>query len=229
MGLFNLFKKKPSPLNNGTQDAVAEKVNVTEVITQLEHLGYFRYVTSDNLEHVKVETGYSVAVDKCLPLLEEWEKPYLPSDLRHYGFDNECIFEEGGIIGMFEELKTLFDKMQVVFDVTRHIERRDEETESLHHEMHINGKRYILFDQFKGYGWGEAAQRFADMVNDQLSLQGSPERLYLVCGGNDGRAVFLTAEQAEYLASLIPSMNERPLDTKKWCEIMEVEWVNVCG
>ena len=44
MGLFNLFKKKSSPLNDGTPDAVAKKVNVTEVTTQLEQLGFFQYV-----------------------------------------------------------------------------------------------------------------------------------------------------------------------------------------
>lgn len=230
MGLFNFFKKKPSTLNNsGTPDASDKKVNVAEVTTQLEQLGFFQYVAPENLEHVKLEMGYEIAVGKHLAFLESDVKPYLPLDLRHYGFDNEFIFEEGGMTGMLQEMKTFFDKLQVVFEVTGHIEECNEVEGSVYHEMCINGKRYILFDHFKGYGWGEAAQRFTDMVNDQLSLQGSPEPLYLVCGGNDGRAVFLTAEQAEFLAALIPSMYERPLDTKKWCEIMEVEWINVCS
>lgn len=98
----------------------------------------------------------------------------------------------------------------------------DIDNQWVNHEITINGRRYIIFDKFKGYGWGEAAQRFADMINNQLELQGSDERFYLINGGNDGRAVFLTEKQFMLLDSLIASSYEKPLKMEQWCDVMSV-------
>jgi hypothetical protein len=81
----------------------------------------------------------------------------------------------------------------------------------LNHTITINNKKYIIFEKFKGYGWGEAAQRFADIINDQLQLQGSAERIYLASGGNDGRAIFLTENQFNLLDPVLKGENDRPL------------------
>jgi hypothetical protein len=116
-----------------------------------------------------------------------------------------------------------FGKLGVWMEVSDHVEEYPD-GRGLDHRITLNGKEYILFDNWEGYGWGESPQRFAGMINDQLALQQSPERLYLIQGGNDGRGVFLTPEQYELVSPLIDNLNERPLPTKKWCEVMGVVW-----
>jgi hypothetical protein len=120
-------------------------------------------------------------------------------------------------------MKGLFDKIGLKFEITNHIEDADDLTKGLHHELTVNDKRYIVFKDFQGYGWGEAAQKFAEMVNDQMQIQHKDERLYLINGGNDGAAVFLTDKQYDLLDKVLTNDQWKPLKVDKWCKVFEVE------
>ena len=61
------------------------------------------------------------------------------------------------------------------------------------------------------------------MINDQLAILGSDERLYLINGGNDGRAVFLTERLRTLISGFIKDQGERPMDVEEWCRVNAVE------
>lgn len=68
------------------------------------------------------------------------------------------------------------------------------------------------------FGWGEAAQRFAEMINDQLQIQGKDERLYLIDAANEGTAVFLTEKQFGIIDELLPDGGPKPLPLGAWAK-----------
>lgn len=140
---------------------------------------------------------------------------------RHYILDGEDLFEQGGIIDSLKGMKPLFEKMNIQFEISDHLEEYDTENQWVNHEISINGKKYIIFDKFEAHGWGEVAQRFADMINDQL--QGSEEKIYLINCVNDGKVIFLTDEQFYLLSALIKDSNEKPLSVGDWCDVMLVQ------
>lgn len=72
--------------------------------------------------------------------------------------------------------------------------------------------------------WGVAAKNFALMLNDQLSLQGSNERVYLISGGNDGSLVFLTSEQYSYIRQVLSDEEFTPLSVEEWCKRNKIKW-----
>jgi hypothetical protein len=83
-------------------------------------------------------------------------------------------------------------------------------------------KNYIIFKDFNDYGWGEAAQRFAEIINEQLELQNIDERFYLINGGNDGNAVYLTNAQFDLLDPILKG-SDRPLRVEDWCRVNQVD------
>jgi hypothetical protein len=152
------------------------------------------------------------------------ESPYNSKDYRHYHFDGEDLFEEGGFVWQLNAMKTLFDKMNFKTEISNHIEDWDNE-KGLNHLLTLNGKEYVIFKNFNGYGWGEAAQRFAEIINDQLELKNKDERFYLVNGGNDGSAVYLTDKQFSLLDPILKG-TDRPLKVEDWCKVYQVNRQN---
>ena len=197
-----------------------------QVSAGLENLGYFIYADPTHLQRLKTEIGKGLAEDHYLPYVEGDRPSYLTLDPRHYILDNETLFELGGIVESLEEMAPLFAKMKIRMEIADHYEEYDQET-GLDHRITLNGKPYTIFHQWPGYGWCEAAQRFADIVNDQLKLQGSSERFYLIHGSNDGRGVFLTPELHTLIRPLIEDINECPQPTREWSEYAGITWRNV--
>ncbi len=114
----------------------------------------------------------------------------------------------------------LFEKMHFKLNITNHVEEYDK---WLNHRITINGKEYLIFKNFKGYGWGEASQRFAEILNEQLTLQDIDEQLYLINGANDGSAVFLKHAQFELLYSVLKDKHWKPLPVEEWCKVFKVD------
>lgn len=232
MGFFDRFKKKPTA---GQQSPISDqglryRVRIVEmtpdqVIDELKKLDYFSYADPADLSQLKDELGKGLAEEHYFPFVEVGRPRYQGIDPRQYILDNETLFEQGGILEALAEMTPLFSKINVKMEISDHIEEYD--PIGLNHRITLNGKPYIIFNQWKGYGWGESAQRFADIVNDQLVLQNSNERLYLIQGAEDGRAVFLTTEQHALVRPLIDDLRECPLPTQEWCKVWGVAWVNV--
>jgi hypothetical protein len=234
MGLFDRFKNKPAPgektFSSGqSQEASLENVikSADQVVARLENLGYFAYTVPAHLQQLKAELGKGLAEEHYFPFIDSGSPSYIYLDPRQFNLDNETLFEQGGILQALAEMSPLFSKMNIRMEISDHIEEYDQK--GLNHRITLNGKPYVIFHQWDGYGWGESAQRFADIVNDQLALQNSNERLYLIQGAEDGRAVFLTVEQHGLVRALIDDLEECPLPTQEWCKVMGVTWENVTG
>lgn len=231
MGLFDRFFKKYTPGKQFTsaiqpphfQSSIGKSA---QLIDELDRLAYFTYANPAHLPQLKTELGKGLVEEHYFPFIESGSPKYETLDPRQYILDNESLFEQGGIVDALENMAPLFAKMNIRMEISDHVEEYNNKT-GLDHRITLNGKPYTIFHQWAGYGWGESAQRFADVVNDQLTLQNSIERLYLIQGANDGRAAFLTPGQYALVRPHINKLSECPLPTKEWCKVMGVTWVNV--
>ena len=197
----SIFQKKPSG---------------KEVVQKLESLGYFKYAQSTKVAELKKTLAEGYAAHGALVTTYEMPK-YQSADYRLYGLDGETLYEEGGFRSYLSDMDRTFKKLNVNLKVENEIE---EYTQSggLNHIIWVNGKEYVIFRNDKGSdnSWGVAAKRYAEMVNDILSRSKSPERLYLMSGGNDGEAVFLTQEQYHYIKDTFPNYESKPLSVEEW-------------
>ena len=83
------------------------------------------------------------------------------------------------------------------------------------YDVVIGGQVYPIFDgeeMASHDAWTVATKRFLEIVNELLQASQSGENLYGIYGGNDGRAVFLTAEMYNLLKSshLVSDKRELP-------------------
>ena len=192
-----------------------------EYVNKLEQLGYYNYADSINVEKLKADLAESIHKHGVLSAIESEVKPYDPLDYRLYCLDGETLYEKNGILEAIEFMLPSFNRIGIKMVVTNHYEKWERET-GLNHSLSLNGKEYVLFKNFKEMGWGEAAQKFSEMINDQLSIHGKEERLYLINGGNDGSAIFLSLPQFAYIDSILTDKKWKPLILADWCEKFEV-------
>jgi hypothetical protein len=198
-----------------------DRAAAENIVKQLADLGYYKYAAPGDINSLKEDLTSAIG-DGILSTIY-FDKPILPKDYRYYMFDGETVFEQGGFDDALKDMKEFFNKVGLKLEITNHIEDVDTVTKGLNHELTINGKRYEIFKDFKDYGWGEAAQKFAEMINDQLQLQNKDERLYLINGGNDGHAVFLTDKQFQVLDKILTDDEWKPLPVDRWCRVFKVQ------
>jgi hypothetical protein len=174
-------------------------VKVPDVVTKLEELGYFKYTSSHHIGEVKIEIQTNF--EKSGALATVIDKALLPLDYRLYFCDAEQLFEEGGLEEYLAYAKHAFDKRGLTLHWENEILRETKTT--LRHLVTVNGKEYTLYNgSLKDLRHrGIAQANFYTMINDQLELQTSDERLYPISGGEQGQFAFLTNEQFEYISS----------------------------
>lgn len=225
IAIYVVVKSKSKKNQNVTKTICQKEIvkfDVDEIVNSMQNLGYFKYTATENIDELKKEIALGLTGHQYLRTIHESDKPYNSKDFRHYSLDGEDLYEKDGFVDKINEMGVTFDKLKVNMTITNHFEEWDEKNKWLNHTISINNKEYIIFKNFKETGWGEAAQRFAEIINDQLELQGSDERLYLANGGNEGEAVFLTEAQFDLLDPILKSEIDRPLRIKDWCRIMHV-------
>jgi hypothetical protein len=141
--------------------------------------------------------------------------------------DNETLFEEGGFTDILKDMQPTFDKIGLKLNLTDHYEVWDTVNSWLDHTITINGTKYTIFKHFTEMGWGEAVQRLVEILNDQLAKQNKDDRVYPVSGGNDGRIIFLSAEQFKYIDSIYRNNNWKPLRLHDWIKAMDGRYMQV--
>lgn len=219
MGLFDfLFKQKKTPPEQIIPAAPVPKHNLAD---KLEQAGYFKYTSPSDIPELKNAISEGVK-DKFLATVYNDDKPYNAKDHRFYVLDGETLFEEEGFTDSFKDFQHIFNLIGLTFEVTNHIEEGDLQNHWVNHSMTVNGKNYVIFKNFTGYGWGEAAREFSKILNEQLILQGKEERIFLYNGGNDGQAVLLTEKQFEIIDSSISDPHGKPLRLEDWCKLYQV-------
>ncbi|WCM41035.1 hypothetical protein MG290_08685 [Flavobacterium sp. CBA20B-1] len=215
-------------LNTKSKEISTERVSATEFVAKLEKLGYYKYAEENNIDHLK--TDLIENFDPNNELVTIWDNETgVPLDYRYYSCDGEAVYEEGGFTDLLEHVRPTFDKIGLKINVTDHIEEWNDEKKWLNHRITINESEYIIFKNFRGYGWGEAVMQFAQIVNEEAEKQGINERLYLVGGGNDGRLIFLTNELYDYIYSVYTNTHWKPLKVREWMKVMNVKPMNYKG
>ena len=211
-----------NPLKYLFDHVTRTKVSAQEFVNTIDSLGYFKYADSKHIDNLKENMTKHFDIDN--ELVSIWDdETSVPLDYRYYFCDGESVFELDGFTDMLKELQPTFDKIGFTINITNHIEEWDSNKNWLNHSININGTDYTIFKHYKGYGWGKAVQRLAEILNAEFNSQGIEERIYLVSGGNDGRLIFLTDELYKYIYKVYTNPAWKPLDVAEWVKVMEVK------
>lgn len=205
-------------------DSAAKELQVSalQFVNTIDSLGYFKYSATEHLDSLKQIMAKNFEIDNSLITLWD-DNTHVPLDYRYYFCDGEAVFELDGFTNMLEKLQPTFDKIGFTLVITNHIEECDSKNDWLNHSITINGTNYIIFKNYKGYGWGKAVQRLAEILNAEFEKQGINEKIYLISGGNDGMLIFLTDELYKYIAKFYSNPKWKPLNVAKWAKVMEVK------
>ncbi len=215
LGIFVSFSLKSKGKSN-------QKVSAVDFVNKLEHLGYYKYADKTNVDSLKNDLIENY--DPTNELVSIWDDDTgIPLDYRYYWCDGETVFEQGGFTELLEQVKPTFKKIGLTIKVTNHFEEWDNKNKWLNHRITINGVEYVIFKNFKGYGWGEAAMRFAEIINQEAEKQSITERVYLASGAHDGRLIFLTKELYDYIYSIYKNKQWKPLEVSEWMKEMGVK------
>lgn len=191
-----------------------------EVVAGLDSLGYFDYAEEeikDSLMKKEIDI-YNLGGGGVLPNDCEGET-FFPLDYKYYWDDGEDLFEADGIIEYLNQAKHAFDRRGLKLEWENEID--DYKDNYWNHRITVNGKEYIAFEGEMGLNiWGMAQYNFYKILNDQLIIQGSIERVYAISGGQQGWYVYLTEEQFDFINKhyYLNEEYERPLPLDEWTE-----------
>ncbi len=224
-----LFKTKTTATFRTQEIKPAIQYNTEEAkmfVKKLSDLGYFKYADPKDIE--TLQKNMINEYDPTNEMACIWdEKTLTPKDYRYYICDNETLFEEGGLTGILKDLEPTFNKIGLVWNVTDYYEVWDDNKKWLNQTITINGTKYIVFKNFTETGWGQAVQRLVEILNSELTKQYKEDRVYPVSGGNDGRIIFLSDEQFNYIDRIYKNPNWKPLRLMEWCKVMDVKYMKI--
>jgi hypothetical protein len=188
--------------------AITKNMNETEFVKRLTELGYFDFTEKSKLEAVQASLEARLKSNEAFFTEYNNSPPYQFYDARFYSCgDGEELYEEGGAIALIDEMRPLLIKLGVPFNYSN-----DTYTNNVH-TITVNGRNYIL-SEGSPLMWGEAIQKFAQMLNTELEKHNSTERIYLLSNENE-YMVFLTQEQYQHIAAHFPP-DKRPLTVSDW-------------
>ncbi|TRW25168.1 hypothetical protein FMM05_07630 [Flavobacterium zepuense] len=137
------------------------------------------------------------------------------TDNRFYVVDCEELFEIGGLTKYLDVVKISFEKLDLKLEYSN--EKIIQAEKHWKHTIILNGKQYTAYDEdFNDTDWDLAFINFIEMLNDQLSRQGSNEAFYPINSGNGGRMVLLTPEQFQFVQANFPSDENLPKSLNEW-------------
>ncbi|HYG16586.1 MAG TPA: hypothetical protein VEC12_12595 [Bacteroidia bacterium] len=146
LGAYFLKKKGP---NNKKKTA---ELSPEEFVRCIEEKGYFKYTDSTRIEELKNKIIEEFHPESTVSTIEDDSVRY-PLEFRLYTCDGESVYEDGGFTDLLKDLKPTFDKIGLRTEVTDHYEEWDNE-KGLNHWLTLNGKKYIIFKNFKGHRMG---------------------------------------------------------------------------
>jgi hypothetical protein len=176
-----------------------------QAVDRLIGMGYFKFLPESEWGVGRHELIASMSQGY---LGTEWNKNCVSRENRTYPADSEELAE-----GRMGEFILLIREILSREGVQLHSIEDDFRDER--YDVVIDGRIYPVHDTnilVTWSSWTIAAKRFLEIVNDLLRTTDSGERLYGIHGGNDGRAIFLTAEMYDLLQSspLISDHREMP-------------------
>ncbi len=170
------------------------KPDISNLLNKLEELGYYKYIDSSQIDEVKknsLDAGYVFG----------WEESG-----RDFLEDAESL-AEGGISEFYDRIKEFLKKQNI--DINE-----SEEFSDKGYKISVNGWDYVIYteDELKSQNiWELSTLRSFSIINNLLKLSNSNERIYILYGGNDLRAIFLTDEMYKIIieSGVLPE-NELP-------------------
>ena len=194
-------KQEPKPV-------ITKTTTDTAFINKFTEMGYFDYTDATKLKVVRDSLRKHFNGDKEFFTAYNKKAPYQFYDGRFYSCgDGEELFEQGGVIDLIKEMQPLLSKIGLPVNYAK------DSYVNNYHSIELNGRPYVLA-QGSPLMWGETIVKFADMINAELELIKSRERIYLLTNENI-YMVFLTAEQYELISSCF-AYDKRPLPVKEW-------------
>ena len=171
-----------------------------KVVESLDKLGYFTFSDKENIVKLKSELTESFSKYKILSTVID-DETLLPYDYRLYFCDGESLFEDGGLEEYLRYAEHAFERRGLKLKWGNEISTQEGKT--LNHRVTVNGKEYVAFEgnMTRSDTWGVAQRNFYRLLNDQLEIQGSRERVYPISAGEEGQFVFLTQELFEYITT----------------------------
>ncbi len=164
--------------------------HLSRLLETLESLGFYQYVAPEQIDDLKQEalaTGYIFG----------WE-----GTARDYEADAENL-AEGGVHEFLAKIAPFLTTQGVQIDSI------EEHFRDTGYRITINGREYELYsgaELASANIWELTTTRAFGIVNTLLREAGSSERVFVLYGGNDLHAVFLTTEMYEVLrrAAVLP-------------------------
>jgi len=183
------------------------------VVETLETLDYFKYTDPAQLELLKKDIVEGYDQHKTLSTINSLKSPFESYCRRLYFCDGEILFERGGIVEYLTDVRLTFQKLGIPLVWSEEYIRRDWKV----HTIVVNGKKYIAFkgDPDAASTWARATRNFVALLNDQLLLNRSDERVYPILAGHAGRIVFLTRPQYDFIYRHFDK-KERPKELSLW-------------
>ena len=215
--LFVFSKKRVSKSNHPTAEkaelAIDSSITGKNFVDTLTEIGYFNYTDPDNIDTLKTELIKIFDQHKVLTTVSLMKPPFEPFCRRLYSCDGETLFEFDGIGSYLKDVKATFDKLNIPLNWSND----DYSPDGTQHSIKINGKTYFAFkgDPHDPRAWGIATKNFVEMLNDQLRIHYSNERVYPIMFNNDGNIIFLTERQYNFVSQHL-DRTERPMETELW-------------
>ena len=211
--LFSKDKKKNEPLAIVPSEKAVSILTGQMVVDTLNVLGYFKYTDAQNIDTLKKEIAIIYNKYKVLTTVSYTMPPFEPFCRRLYTCDGETLFEFGGIIDYLKDIKPTFDKLNIPLQWNDDLYSED----ATEHSIIINNKKYFAF---KGNpndprAWGIATKNFVEIINDQLHMHHSDESVYPILFNNDGRIIFLTRSQYDFIFAYFDK-KESPMEINLW-------------
>lgn len=201
-GINSLFRKKKGK----------------EVSDTLEALGYFSYAGPADVPLLKKEVSNAYDAYGMLSSVYALEGGrHYPKDYRLYSLDNEALFEKEGFSRFLAEIRPTFKKLGIPVVVEEDVEEHSL-SEGFTHHLSVNGVRFPVLKNFKNYSRGSAlvTKKFMEIMNALLKRHDSAERVYPISKGQDGQLVFLTRKQFQFISSVYPDDENKPLSLREW-------------
>jgi hypothetical protein len=199
----------------------------SEIVKELDEAEYFKYTKSEKLEEIKNNLIESFDKYKILSTIND-DDTYEPFDSRLHFCDGEALFEIGGIEEYLTMVKPAFEKRKLNLNWENEIS--EENGNNWKHLITVNGKEYVVFegDMTSLFAWGIAQKKFYELLNDQLEIQNSGNRIYPISGGEQGEFVFLSDEQFKIIKEHFYKGKDfqdfdRIYNLKDWIKVNELE------
>ena len=210
---FSKCKKKTDTSLKMTKEPDIPSITGQSFVDTLTELGYFKYTDTKNLDTLKNEIETVFDQVKVLTTVSNEKKPFQCYCYRLYSCDGETLFELGGVDDYLKDIKPTFDKLNIP------LKWKDDyfSDDATEHSIVINDKKYFPFkgDPNDSRAWGIATKNFVEIINDQLTIHNSDERVYPILFNNDGHIIFLTDKQYHFVSQYLDK-TERPMEINLW-------------